>query len=291
MPVTGGIDSVNHVGVAVRDLDAASALYEKMGFTLSPLSVHAGSSKPGEPVQPMATGNRCAIFPKNYVEVLGLVNPGKMDWGWDKFIARFEGAHIICFGCEDAAVANAHAISAGINTSGVIALQRDIEMPDGMKTARFDCVHFKDAAFPEGLIQAAHHRFPEYVHQPRYLKHRNGAQAISEVSLCHADPAAAAQLYQKLTGCPARREGASWVIDLPVVTRLRFLDALNLPGQFPGTLSSPPPSIIAMEFTVSNLPAATKLLETAKFPLVQHGGKVIVPAEHALGTIHVFAAA
>jgi hypothetical protein len=291
MPVTGGIDSVNHVGLAVRDLDAASALYERMGFTLSPLSVHAGSSKPGEPVQPMATGNRCAIFPKNYVEILGLVNPGKMDWGWDKFIARFEGSHIICFGCGDAAVANTQATSNGINTSGVITLQRDIELPDGPKTARFDCVHFRDTAFPEGLIQAAHHRNPEYVHQPRYLKHRNGAQALSEVTLCLADPAAAAQLYQKLTGCQARRDGASWVIDLPVVTRLRFLDALNLPAQFPGTLSSPPPSIVAMEFAVSDVASAAKLLEAAKFPLVRHASKVIVPAEHALGTIHVFAAA
>ncbi len=28
----GDIDSVNHVGVAVRDLDRASALYEALGF-------------------------------------------------------------------------------------------------------------------------------------------------------------------------------------------------------------------------------------------------------------------
>ena len=100
----GDIDSVNHVGVAVRDMDQAVARYEALGFVLSPLSVHSGSAKPGAPVEPMATGNRCAIFRHNYVEVLGIVNPGRLDWSWGDFIKRFQGGHIICFGCKDAAV-------------------------------------------------------------------------------------------------------------------------------------------------------------------------------------------
>ena len=92
----GDIDRVNHVGVAVRHMDKAEARYEALGFTLSPLSVHSGSMKPGEPVKPMATGNRCAIFPNNYIEVLGVVNPGLPSWGWMKFVEKFEvqGIHL-----------------------------------------------------------------------------------------------------------------------------------------------------------------------------------------------------
>ena len=125
----GDIDSVNHVGVAVRDLPSAALRFEAMGFTLTPLSVHAGSSMPGGPVEPMATGNRCVMFPHNYVEVLGIVNPGRMDWGWGDFVKRFQGAHIICFGCKDAEVVHGRLSGAGVKTSGVIALQRDVGPP------------------------------------------------------------------------------------------------------------------------------------------------------------------
>ena len=72
--LAGDIDSVNHVGIAVRSLDEAADRYQALGFVLSPLSVHSGSKTPGEPPQLMATGNRCAIFPNNYIELLGIVN-------------------------------------------------------------------------------------------------------------------------------------------------------------------------------------------------------------------------
>jgi len=45
----GDIDSVNHVGIAVRQMDEACSLYEALGFTLSPLSVHSGSKTSGAP--------------------------------------------------------------------------------------------------------------------------------------------------------------------------------------------------------------------------------------------------
>jgi len=287
--MTGDIDSVNHVGLAVRDLDAASALYEKMGFVLSPLSVHQGSSKPGAPVEPMATGNRCAVFGVNYIELLGIVNPGKMDWGWGRFVDRFEGAHIICYGCGDAAVVNERVAGNGIGTSGVIRLQRDIDVEAaGLRTARFDCVHFDGAATPEGLIQAAYHHNPEYVHQPRYQGHANGATDIAEVTLCMMDPEAAARRYEKLTGQTAKAEGDGWIIDLPRATRLRFLDPAAIGRAYPGTLTSPPPSIAAITFSVKDLEAASALLTEAGFPVQRSADKVYIPAERALGAIHAF---
>jgi hypothetical protein len=179
----GDIDSVNHVGLAVRDLHAAAALYERLGFALSPLSVHSGSKLPNAPPEPMATGNRCAIFADNYVELLGIVNPDRPDWGWGEFIRRFQGAHIICFGCKNAAVVDERLRAHGIGTSGVVRLQRDIGTPEGMRTARFDCVHFDRSQAPEGLLQAACYRNPEYVHQARYMSHRNGAKSLAEVVL------------------------------------------------------------------------------------------------------------
>jgi catechol 2,3-dioxygenase-like lactoylglutathione lyase family enzyme len=284
----GDIDSVNHVGIAVRDLDKASALYEALGFTLSPLSAHFGSTKPGQPPEPLATGNRCAIFPHNYVEVLGIVNPGRPDWSWGRFLNRFQGGHIICFGCKDAYVVHERLGGTDIPISDVISLQRDIGTSEGTRTAKFDCVHFDRAVTPEGLIQAARHHNPEYVHQPRYLTHRNGAKALAEVVLSVTDPKATAKLYEKLTNQPARNNGARHDIDLPLGSRLIFTDPQAIAEYLPGSLFSPPPSIAAMGFSVETLSRVETLLKQNGFTVVNAGSKLIVPAEEALGVTHYF---
>jgi len=285
---TGDIDSVNHVGIAVRNMEDGCALYEALGFTLSPLSVHSGSKTPGAPVEPMATGNRCAIFPNNYIEVLGIVNPGALDWSWGDFINRFQGAHIICFGCKDAEVVNTRVSGNGIETSGVITLQRDIGTPEGVRTAIFDCVHFERAGTPEGLIQAARHRFPEYVHQDRYLTHRNGVISLGEVILVTEDPEAVARHYEKLTGETARKHSDRLTIDLAIVTRLVFMKPEAIAAAFPGTLFSPVPSITALGFTVKNLAQTEAVLKDGGFNATKVGEKIVVPAEEALGAVHYF---
>jgi catechol 2,3-dioxygenase-like lactoylglutathione lyase family enzyme len=284
----GDIDSVNHVGVAVRDLTKAAEVYEALGFTLSPLSVHSGSTKPGQPPEPLATGNRCAIFPNNYIEVLGIVNPGKPDWSWGSFLERFQGGHIICFGCKDANVVYERLAAKDLGISNVVLLQRDIELPEGIRTAKFDCVHFDRKFSPEGMLQAARHRNPEYVHQPRYLTHRNGAQSLAEVVLSAMDPEAVARRYEALTGQMAQKVNDRWTIDLPLVARLIFMTPEALGKFLPGGLFSPPPSIAAMGFKVANLQTTADLLAKGGFTTTRVDGKVIVPAEEALGVTHYF---
>jgi len=289
VPMSGDIDSVNHLGIAVRDMDQACALYERLGFTLSPLSVHSGSKAPGEAPVPMATGNRCAIFPKNYIEVLGIVNPGAMDWGWERFVDKFQGAHIICFGCTDAETVHRRLEDSKVGNSGVITLQRDIGTEDGMRTARFDCVHFDSAATPEGLIQAARHRNPEYVHQPRYLGHANGATSLAEILLVSENPEQTAARYAVLSGQPSvRQDDGSFLIRLPVVTALRFMGPEQAGVELPGTLMAPAPAIVAATFGVRDLAAARAWVAQAGFPVVDGPGRFMVPAENALGVAHLF---
>ena len=288
--MNGDIDSVNHLGIAVRDLDQASALYERMGFQLTPLSVHSGANKPGEPVQEMATGNRCAVFPNNYIEVLGIVNPEGADWGWARFVDRFEGAHIICFGCQDAATVARRLDASNVGNSGVIPLQRDIGTLEGMQTARFDCVHFDGGVTPEGLIQAARHRNPEYVHQPRYLDHPNGASGLARLLLVSDAPNDTAARYAVLTGQPVTELEGLPAVKLPLATTLRFSDPEGAGRQFKGTLLSPTPSIVAATFSTKDLAGAQALIEKAGFPVISGEGRFHIPAEHALGVVHEFIA-
>src|SRR6185295_7468018 len=69
------INNINHVGMAVRDLAATARRYEAMGFQLTPYSPHSAAWKPGDPVQPLGSGNRCVMFRGTYLEVLGTEDP------------------------------------------------------------------------------------------------------------------------------------------------------------------------------------------------------------------------
>ena len=52
------IFDLDHVGIAVRDLDAAAAAYRRLGFTLTQKSEHMTAGPDGTLV-PAGTGNRC----------------------------------------------------------------------------------------------------------------------------------------------------------------------------------------------------------------------------------------
>lgn len=290
-PKNGDIDSVNHLGITVRNLNVAQALYEKLGFTLTPLSVHSGSTKPGEAVQALATANQCAVFQDNYVEILGLANPENDNpvFGWSGFLDRFAGAQIICFGCQDTARVAERLTANGIENSGVVVLQRDVDTPAGKRTAIFDRVLIDNSQTPEAKrIQAAHHRFPEYVHQKRYMTHANGATSLSALLLVSTDPDETATRYAAFTGQPAQKKNDLLEINLPLVTTLRFTNPEVAAQLFPGTLLPPAPSITAATFTVANLTAAHEHISAAGFPIIEGKNRFHIPAENALGIVHEF---
>lgn len=185
------------------DMDATAATYEALGFTLTPLSMHVGSDRPGGERKPMGAGNRCAPFGRTYLELLGLFGDGSADpWNVRPLIARHEGLHGCSFGCGDVEGAEQRLRAAGLAASGVLPLQREVRTPDGTATARFQAVHLDRARTPEGLIHIAHHLTPELIHQPRYLDHANGAAHLRSVLLVvdDADLAATVARYARTLG-------------------------------------------------------------------------------------------
>ena len=71
------INNINHVGMAVRDIAVTVDRYEAMGFQLTPYSPHSAAWKPGDPVQPLGSGNRCVMFESTYLEILASENRAK----------------------------------------------------------------------------------------------------------------------------------------------------------------------------------------------------------------------
>src|SRR3546814_2200292 len=74
------IVGLDHTVLAASDLEAARETYRRLGFTLTPRGRHIG----------WATGNYCIMFPRNYLELLGIAEPGGFTAGLEETLKRSE---------------------------------------------------------------------------------------------------------------------------------------------------------------------------------------------------------
>jgi len=282
------IDSINHVGMAVRDLADATARYEAMGFMLTPFSPHSGAWKPGEAIKPLGSGNRCVMFEHNYLEILANADPSVPSERLAGYLRHHEGAHIICFNTSAPERVDERLRAAGVGTSGVIPLQRDIDTDAGVRTARFQRVQFAPGDSPEGYIQAAKHLTPEYIYQPRYIRHPNGCTELSNVHLIVDDVRAFVARYERYTGLHARVDGERATFRFSLCGSMTIVSQVHALKDLPGTLRPPVPGIAAISFRCPDLAAQRRRLKDAGVHVEDSDGRCVVPAELANGVAVVF---
>ena len=282
------IDNINHVGMAVHDLVATAARYEAMGFQLTPFSPHSGAWKPGERIQKLGSGNRCVMFATNYLEILGTENDGEPPPRLAGFLNRHQGAHIICFNTETPSALDDRLRRLEIQTSGVIPLQRDIDTPNGVRTAQFERVQFAPDDSPEGYIQAARHLTPDFIYQPRYIAHENGCTFLSEACVATDDAAGFARKYGRYLGMTAEAYDDLFRFRLPLGSSLVIVPSRRAAELFPGSQLPPMPAIIAVTFRTHDLAAQHRRLADRKFTILESRNRISIPAEEASGLVVTF---
>ena len=283
------ITNINHVGMAVRDLAETARRYEAMGFQLTPYSPHSAAWKPGEPVKPLTSGNRCVMFENTYLEILASEDPARPAERITNFLKRHQGAHIICFDSDGCVAVDARLRKAGVETSGVIPLQRELDTAEGERTAKFERVQFAPKDTPEGYIQAARHLTPQYIYQPRHIRHENGCTRLSQTFLVALDMDATVARYSTYIGAEPTRDGKAARFDLPLGTSLLIVPAAEVGTILPGTLLPPLPGIAAVTFSTPDVAAQSERLRSRGFTVTNAGGRLVVPAEEACGLAVVFA--
>ena len=282
------IDNINHVGMAVRDIAVTVDRYQAMGFQLTPYSPHSAAWKPGDPVQPLGSGNRCVMFENTYLEILASENPAKQAARIANFLKHHQGAHIICFDCKDTDAVDRRLRGLGYETSGVIPLQRDIDTPEGTQTAKFVRSQFAPKDSPEGYIQASTHLTPEYIYQPRFIRHPNGGHQLFETVLVSDDLPAFEKRYRDYLDIVPERNGGALRFPLPHGTVLTIVDVRGAAAMLPGGLLAPVPGIAAVGFRTRELAATRDRLKSNGFTVIEIGGRVLIPAEEASGVAVLF---
>ncbi|MEW9550165.1 VOC family protein [Nonomuraea sp. NPDC050783] len=278
------LDSIDHTVLITTDLDGAAARYEDLGFTLSPVSPHHLAERPGGPLLPTCTANRCASFGKSFIELLGIVDPAAPDpWGVHHLRRTYRGL-LMTLGSRDVRATAERLRAAGLASTGIRALEREVATPDGPRTVRADSVRVDAAHTPEGALQATQHHTPEHVHQPRYLGHPNGATGLHSVLLVVPDDELDdhEERYARLLDADVWIEGPRRVLALRR-GRVEIAPLSALGDLLPGHVPPAVPLLAAHTVAVRDLAAARTLVEGNGIPTRATPDGFYVPAEEACG--------
>jgi catechol 2,3-dioxygenase-like lactoylglutathione lyase family enzyme len=283
--MTGGIpvEGVDHVVIAVRSLQAAARRYRSLGFRLSPEGRHPT----------LGSTNHTFVFHSgSYGELLAVERPGTFTAYYQAFAESNEGLAGLALRTPDAGSAHASLALAGFAPEPVLEFARPVELPQGMREARFSVIQLPLDRLAGGRVFLCRHHTPELVWLPDMLDHPNGVLGIQSITLLALEPQLAADGYARLVGRPAASEDDSVAVSLggtrlEVMTPQTFLarydrDPVAEAGQ---------PRFGAITLQTADLDRAAAILTVHGIRFAQIDGTLQVASPDALGVRLILAPA
>ncbi|WP_024302929.1 VOC family protein [Pseudogulbenkiania sp. MAI-1] len=179
----------DHPVIAVRDMEESRRRYERMGFFVPPRGSH----------MEWGTGNWCIMFPHDYLELRGIVDPARYTHKLDEFLAEREGLMGVAFtGDRDNHEAVHYFVERGLAPHPVRELTRRFERPDGETHPSFRLLFFKEGETgPMMASLICQHLTPELIREPSFFDHPNKVTSILSMTGVAEDLKATAELLQK----------------------------------------------------------------------------------------------
>jgi catechol 2,3-dioxygenase-like lactoylglutathione lyase family enzyme len=275
---------LDHLGIAVNDLDAAAAQFRRLGFQFTARGYHTlPPPQPGGERPLVGTGNHCAMLRRGYLELIGITDPayaGRLR----QDLARYQGLHIIAFGTPDANQTAEELRVAGLDVKPPRMLERPITHDGAAALARFEIVDFPETAVPEMYGFAIHHATPHLLWEPPLLKHPNGAERLEGVTIAVDQPADFGARLSRLLGV-APSEQPVMTFDL-AAGQVRVVDLEWIAS----TIGETPemPRVAGLTVAVADLGRAAELLKVSAVDFEPRAGALLVPPIEACGAFLEF---
>ena len=281
LPLEGEI-FLDHLAHFVRDAESAGRALTRSGFAPAPLSIQSNPDPDGGPPRLTGTGNMTVMFRRGYVEILFKTSDTPLSRELDTALARHAGLHLVAFAVSDAAAAHARLGVSGFRTRPLVSMQRPVDTETGPATAAFTIARVEPGMMPEGRVQMLTHRTEQAVWQPRWLKHPNGAVALTDVVIAAADVAEVAQRFARFTGRPVIANAAGCAVALDR-GRVQIMNTAAFTALLPELAVPSLPFIGAYAIMVVSLDAAEQALRARGTPSRRHGPMLIAPFPPELG--------
>lgn len=315
------VDQLHHVGHVVHNIDAAIALYRRMGFVVPPPSFPALADRPGEPLRAFGVGNSHANFRSSFVELVTVADDDQggmigsdatliplqapadvLDRLRDGIrqtadristaLARFQGLHILVFGAPDVEASAADLAADGVAHGPITRVQRPAGPGSETEQVPIDFVEIDDqpGLSPEGRLALVEDWAADSPLLMGNQTHPNGAVELVESVLCvpDTDVDAYERRYARDLQRPARNDGPLRIFDLGA-SRVVIVPAASLDEILPDEVPPELPAFVGYGVAVQDLSITEDLLERAEFPVRRSPlGGCYVPAKVALGAAITF---
>jgi len=182
MPSNG----LDHVVINVRfDVDEAQALFEGLGFTITPRGHHS-----------LGSVNHLMVFNTGYLELIGL--PRGTDRLRQEIVDSPVGIDGLVAATADADACHAAWTAQGLRVQPVQHFSRPLELGGREHIARFSTARLEPGQLAAGRVYACQHHTPEYVWRPEWMQHANGVQGIAQLVVVSGQPAQAQEDFARL---------------------------------------------------------------------------------------------
>lgn len=282
-----GLDHIVH---AVHDLDAAGALYARLGFTVGACNRH-----------PWGTHNRIVQFPGVFIELLTVAEPGLIEPAGPRgfsfgafnrdFLAQHQGLAMLVLEGRDAH-ADADAFrAAGIGDFEVFDFGREAQRPDGttVKVA-FSLAFAADRKAPEAAFFTCQQHYPENFWNPAFQSHANSAATIAGVVLVAENPTDHHIFLSAFSGVRDLTATSSGITIETPRGEIQVMD----PRAFRLHFGAEPPDttrgarLAALRFAVRDGAALRTALREGGAVVSEHRGRTVVGPQVAFGATLVF---
>lgn len=185
--------SLDHVLIAVRDLDASYDTFQRLGFKVTPEGRHPGRG----------TSNRLVVFPHEYIELI-TVHDAAGDLfrpNLPSFLSEREGLFVFSIGTDDVRARAEEARSRGARFADPVRGSR--QAADGSTAYSWTQAELGPDEMPGSqtfLIQHDHTIEDRYTEPKDPTHHPNGARGIESLALAVEDATTAAMRWQDVFG-------------------------------------------------------------------------------------------
>jgi hypothetical protein len=279
--------ALDHVVIAVRDLDAAKVAYETLGFTVSPPSAH-----------PFGTSNRLVVFDTNFLELLAITDPNAEEptpsvQFIQSLLRTREGAYAIALTSLDIRDDYEALKKRGAAPFEPFSFERRVTLPDGSEgivSATFTGWFPVRTEFTR-LFYTQQLR-PQYIWVPGWQRHANGAANLRSITIVAEKPDEYKSYFESMMlSSTIKSEKENFVVTTPsglieIISPVDYAERYEFADIKP---SNSLPHVAAVKIAVTN-PAATRAyLVSRKMPFVEGpSGFLVISPDHASGLLIEF---
>jgi hypothetical protein len=282
---------IDHLVLAVDDLSEARDRFTDIGFLTTPLGKH-----------PWGTGNHLVQFPRNFIELLGVIDASALvpmsddhfSFGAfnDRFLRRRQGMSMLVLSTEDARADAEDWRGRGLHVYEPFHWSRNATLPDGSETTvAFTLTFVTHPLMAETAFFSCQQHNPGMFWKPEYQTHENGAKRIAGVTLVAEDPGRHGAFVADLIGDADPRGEKDDVLVETANGAVRIQSPERFAARFPaaGPMGDTGGgALMAAAVAVDDPDHAAACLERHGIPCARGDGSIYLTPDHACGMVLEF---